>query len=141
MSTDGRFLAGIDHSLKQVVWLDRADSSSQTWAAHDDEMTAARFSPDGSQRATCSQDRTVRVWNLQTQLCTSGPFGHTSPVEDVEFSEDGRFLLSWSEDATVSVWDLHSDSLAAPPFSGAGNVLARFRPGHPEEVVVLTSEG
>jgi len=38
---------------------------------HSDRVRGVCFSPDGSKLASCSDDRTVRIWNLITGECVS----------------------------------------------------------------------
>src|SRR5882672_8787231 len=56
--------------------------------------TPARSAPSHSlQMASVSgsKDRTVRVWNAETDAIISGPFeGHTGLVSPVGFSSDGK---------------------------------------------------
>ena len=65
------------------------------------------FSPDGRRFASCSQDETIKVWNLEDDS-RSPPMtirGHTGPVYTLSFSPDGRRIASGSRDNTIRVWD------------------------------------
>ena len=55
--------------------------------------------------ASCSDDKTVRVWNAEDgrHLRTLG--GHSTSVSGVAFSPDGRTIASCSSDTTVRVWN------------------------------------
>jgi WD40 repeat protein len=65
----------------------------------------AAFSPDGQRLATCSVDRTVRLWDLAAGQEILTLRGHTLPVHTLRFASDGNRLLSASGDRTVRVWD------------------------------------
>ena len=75
---------------------------------HTGEVISATFSPDGLRLATCSADRTAKVWDARTgeELLTLK--GHMGKVNFGRFSLDAAGLATISEDATVKVWDLRS---------------------------------
>jgi WD40 repeat protein len=66
------------------------------------------FSPDGSRVASGPDDRTVRVWDVQTGQCEHTLEGHSPSVTSVVFSPDGSRVASGSSDRTVRVWDVAS---------------------------------
>jgi WD40 repeat protein/serine/threonine protein kinase len=61
--------------------------------------------PSGGLLATCHQDRTVRVWNLETGNEWLTIRGHTEPVTSLAFTNDGSMLVSGGLEETVKVWD------------------------------------
>jgi WD40 repeat protein len=63
------------------------------------------FSPDRKRLASASEDRTVRVWDLDSGQCVLTLKGHTGRVRCVAFSPDGKRLASIAFDRTVKLWD------------------------------------
>ena len=72
--------------------------------------TALAVSPDGSTLAS-SQQRTIRLWNLQLGKRQRSLRGHTDWVTALAFSPDGSTLASSSLDRTIKLWNLTTGEL------------------------------
>jgi WD40 repeat protein len=88
-----------------------------TLSGHSDTVRGVCFSPDGSKLASCSDDLSVKIWNLNTGECASTlngwvvggvqlGGGHSERVNGVCFSPDGSKLASCSDDWSVKIWNL-----------------------------------
>lgn len=56
--------------------------------------------------ASCSDDNTVKFWDLTSRTCVRTCYGHTATVHTVDFHPNGFCLASGSSDETIRVWDL-----------------------------------
>jgi WD40 repeat protein len=75
-----------------------------TLEGHTEGATAIDFSPDGRSALSGSWDKTLRLWDLETQQCRAILTGHTEGVAAVGFSPDGQRALSGIWDKTLRLW-------------------------------------
>ncbi|XP_064306958.1 WD repeat, SAM and U-box domain-containing protein 1 isoform X1 [Phalacrocorax carbo] len=102
-----------------------------TLADHRDDVNYCAFS--SSCLATCSLDKTIRVYSLNnfTELPYSPLRGHTYAVHCCCFSPSGHVLASCSTDGTTMVWDTCDGRTLAvlEQPSGSPVRVCRFSPG------------
>ena len=63
--------------------------------------------------ATCSADRTVRVWDIEGGFCTHSFSGHNGVVLRVLFLGKELQLISSGDDGEIKIWDLITKSCIA----------------------------
>jgi WD40 repeat protein len=102
---------------------------------HQGSVTAVAVSPDERFAASAGDhdDRTVRLWEIETGRLLFTLRGHTDGITSVEFAPTGRHLLTASDDSTARLWDLtelreikvyHASSgLRWARFSGDGRLV------------------
>ena len=77
---------------------------------HDHDVSCVEFMPDGGHLVSCSRDKTIRMWDINTGFCIRtlnvNEEGHSSWIKVVCVNSKGTFLASGSEDENVVVWDL-----------------------------------
>ncbi len=100
-----------------------------------DGVNSASYSPDGSQFATGSADKTIKLWDVATHQNITMLIGHTDAVNSVAYSSDGTLLASASSDNTIRLWDVstqqniytlhgHTDAVNSVAYSSDGTLLA-----------------
>ena len=55
--------------------------------------------------ASCSDDKTSKIWDIESGACQSTLTGHNAPVTQVEFI-DADTVVSSSNDGTTRAWDV-----------------------------------
>ena len=117
-------------------------------SGHEGMARAVSFSPDGRTLASGSDDRTVRLWDVQTGRQLAMLKDHTETIFAVAFSPDGRILASGALDGQVRLTDcrtLKSRVLTTGPhvfalaFAPDGSTLASAHRDAPPQLWDLTS--
>lgn len=96
---------------------------------HDDTRAIA-WSPDSRRIATGSNDKTVRIWNLDG---TGEPIvyrRHTNGIFAIAWSPDGQRIASASSDQTVHVWN--ADGAGEPIVFKGHDAAVRVVAWHPD---------
>ena len=91
--------------------------------------------PDGRKAVSGSEDRTLKVWDLEhgSELCTLR--GHTDWVVAVTVTSDGQRIVSVSQDKTLRVWDVEAScELATFTDEGSLNTCAAC----PDGITIVT---
>ena len=89
---------------------------------------ALAISPNGRTLATGSEDRTVRLWDIQTQQAIGTPLpgpgrgvGTVAPY----FTPDGEALIASYDTGRAYRWDIRTDTLKRHACQVAGRHLTR----------------
>lgn len=88
-----------------------ADLQPRTkFQAHSKYLLRALLSPNVKQLATSSADRTIKIWNIDSNGFTLNKTltGHQRWVWDLAYSADSAYLVSASSDHYARLWDVNS---------------------------------
>jgi WD40 repeat protein len=69
-----------------------------------------------------SDDKTARIWNIETGLALGPVLQHSAPVMKVALSADGRVAATICSDGSASLWDVFSSKRLARPLQYEGPV-------------------
>lgn len=92
---------------------------------HQQLINDVKFSPDMRYIASCSFDKSIRLWNGKDGKFITTLRAHVQRVYQLAWSADSRLLASSSADSTCKVWSIGSKKLLCD------------LPGHADEVYVV----
>jgi len=87
----------------RYFWDQSRGDELYTLEGHSNVVVSLVFAPDGKTLVSCSQDRTVKIWDVPSRQVVSTL--HCEWPQSLGFSPDGRHLVV-GDDEEVSVWDL-----------------------------------
>jgi len=124
----------------KTLFLGNPNSGSRrrTLREHKNSVQSIAIHPQGQIVASGSDDKTVKLWRLDTgqeMFSLRGHSGLLAGVKAVAFSPDGDILASASDDTTICLWEVrtgkqlrvlqgHTKSVRAIAFSPDGTMLA-----------------
>ncbi|MBN3909649.1 MAG: protein kinase [Nostoc sp. NMS1] len=98
-------------------------------------VNSLAISPDDYTLASGSDDKNIKLWDLNTKKVLANLSGHSQAVKSVTFSPDGQILATASDDKTIKLWQVetlqeistllgHSHAVKSVAFSPDGQILA-----------------
>ncbi len=81
------------------------DASRTNWIGHErKEVYHLEYAPDGRTFVTAGQDRTARIWDVDTGQQRLVLGGHDDEVDYARFDPSGTRVVTAGDDATVRIW-------------------------------------
>ena len=90
----------IEILTRKVQWL-----QPRSYAGHDSNILSVRFSRDGNQFVTASDDDTAALWNTATGARSLVFKGSGQSVKDADISPDNLRVATVSDDDKLRIWD------------------------------------
>jgi WD40 repeat protein len=75
---------------------------------HNGPVNFAEFSKDGRKAATASDDKTAKIWDVESGRLLANLMGHQGNVKKIHFSPDGSGLITYADDGVTGIWDAHT---------------------------------
>ncbi|GEM_PF-1881241 len=110
VSPDGRRI--VLGSFRNFDILDpKTGESLLSRQAHEHDLHAVAFSPDGSRLATAGAEGVAKIWDAKTGKNRVALATHTEAVTALAWSPKGDTLFTGSHDGRILVWDAESGVL------------------------------
>lgn len=93
--------------LKSIIPSENAPTglpTSRKLVGHSGPVFNLSFSPDARYLISASEDKSCRLWSLDTYTALVVYKGHDSPVWDVKFGPYGHYFATASYDHTARLW-------------------------------------
>ncbi|WP_100903149.1 serine/threonine-protein kinase [Nostoc flagelliforme] len=98
-------------------------------------VNALAISPDGYTLASASDEKNIKLWDLNTKKVLASLSGHSQAIKSVTFSPNGKILATASDDKTIKLWQIetleeictllgHAHAVKSVAFSPDGQILA-----------------
>lgn len=84
-----------------------SETPPKIWQGHNSLIRSVAFSPNGQLVASCGEEQTVKVWEVQTTLgeCYRTLQGYSHRIGALTFSPGGKLLASGGDEQLIRLWD------------------------------------
>ncbi|MCL2114837.1 MAG: hypothetical protein FWH29_01275, partial [Methanobrevibacter sp.] len=110
-SRDGKYIASADDKTVRVWNCERPDESPRILTGHTSYVKSVCFSPDDKYIASGSWDRTVRVWNLETNEKTQNPIillNTEERIRSCDFSNNNQQITAEGHSGQVLLYSIEN---------------------------------
>ena len=108
-SPDGLTLAAACAGISIELFNNEAKKTGEL-RGHTGLIHCLQWTPDGRVLVSSAVDKTIRLWDIQTQKQIAALEGHTQEVYEIAVSFDGSLIASNSRDGTTRIWQTSTGS-------------------------------
>jgi WD40 repeat protein len=73
---------------------------------HTEFIYSVAFSPDSKYLASCSLDKTIKIWSFESQKLITTLQGHKLYISLLAFSPNSKSLVTVSLDMMLKIWNV-----------------------------------
>lgn len=93
-----------------IVWDMVYGTIKHNFTNHEGSIFGLVFSSDCQKLVSCSDDRSIRLWDISTGAHLATGWGHLARIWDLHFYANDQ-IISVSEDCTARIWKISGDVL------------------------------
>lgn len=96
-----------------LIWDLETKEMKHNLTQHEGSIFNVISSPDSKYILSCSDDRSIKIWSMETGKLLANGWGHGSRIWGLSVfsvSDDGFKVFSCSEDCTARIWNFNNDS-------------------------------
>ena len=107
-------------------------------SGHTGQVGSLAFMPDGISLVSGSDDKTIKLWDVQTGGVVKTFYGHTGSICSVSISSDCTMIASGAWDKTVRLWNIQAEECHHVIEQQDTVCHVRFSPTDPQYLVSVT---
>ncbi|KAL9650978.1 hypothetical protein ABK040_015081 [Willaertia magna] len=134
-NTNNTIITANNNNQQQIISFHLKEPTKLiTFKGHTLGINDISWSNDSNYICSCSDDKTIKIWNVISGECLKNLIGHNHFVFAVAYSPQNNLIASGGFDETVRLWDVrsgkclktlpaHSDPITSIQFSRDGSLL------------------
>lgn len=109
INTNGDVIASGDASGKIILWTDQL-KPIHYFTEHKKSITGLVFRRLSSQLFSCSNDKTVKVWDIDSRTYIETLFGHQDAVQAIDTNTRERCITAGGRDNTIRIFKVPEET-------------------------------
>jgi len=109
IDSEGKFVASGDEGGRIIIWSEKLDFVHE-FTDHKKAVLGLVFRSQSSQLYSCSVDKTVKVYDLETKSYIETLFGHQDAVQSIDANIRERCITAGGRDNTIRVFKIPEET-------------------------------
>lgn len=138
VSHNGLVVASGDNNCNVKLWSPSLEHL-HTFSGHKAPITGLAISVECDTLYSSSNDRSIKVWNIEDRAYVETLFGHQSAITSLDILSKSRVISSGGTDKSVRVWKIQEESQLV--FNGHSRCIDMVRRVNDQQFVSCGEDG